>query len=222
MFLTVLNVKISLSIEDALNFRSIGRIADRVRNLEGLIEECNSLIRPVALYEYVGVEEVRLDGVRLRGNLMFTSSKLSEQFKCVEEIAAYIMTIGPYLERRVTELSSSRVLDSWILDNLGTCSLRLLSMVLEDRVESERGWRVSKFNPGSTPTWDLCQQGVLFDIFSRRRVEEEVGVMLTEKFVMVPRKSSSGIFAPTEVKYHNCQDCQKICEYRQAPYVEST
>jgi len=220
--LTVLNVKINLSMDDALNFGSIGRIAERVRNLESLIEECNSLIRPVALYKYVRVEEVKLEGVRLEGDLTFTSSKLSEQLKCVEEIAAYVMTIGPYLERRVTELSSSRVLDSWILDNLGTCSLRLLSRVLEEMVESEKGWRVSKFNPGSTPTWELSQQEVLFDIFSRRRVEEEIGVRLTEKFVMVPRKSSSGIFAPTEVGYHNCQDCRKICEYRQTPYVGST
>ncbi|MGQ9542548.1 MAG: vitamin B12 dependent-methionine synthase activation domain-containing protein [Candidatus Bathyarchaeia archaeon] len=220
--MTLLNVNLKLSREDVLNFKSIGRIADKVRNLDSLIEDCNSLIKPTLLYEYVKVEEVKFEGVLLRGNIMFISSKLSEQLKCVGEIAAYIITIGPDLERRVTELSSNRILDSWILDNLGTYSLRLLSKTLEDMIRMEKGWRVlSRFNPGSTPTWELCQQEALFKIFSKRRVEEEVGVRLTENFVMIPRKSSSGIIAHTESKYHNCQDCRKICEHRQAPYVEA-
>ena len=43
--------------------------------------------------------------------------------------------------------------------------------------------------------------------------------MLTDTFLMVPIKSVSGIFFPTEVSFESCQLCpRENCIGRRAPY----
>lgn len=212
------DMTLDFSTEEALNVGGLKRVADRIDNLSELMEECKTLIKPAVVYTYLKIDKV-LDGGILVKDSVLSSPKLAEQLKCASEIAPYIMTIGPNLEKRVTAYSPSRLLDSWVLDNLGTYSLRLLARHLEEKIRGEKGWRVSKFNPGSTPSWKLEQQDVLFSIFSREKVQEAIGVILTDKYVMVPRKSGSGIMAEAITAYHNCQECKKPCEYRQRPYT---
>jgi len=44
-------------------------------------------------------------------------------------------------------------------------------------------------------------------------------VILTESFLMMPRKSSSGIFFPTETPFFACQLCPREgCPARKAAY----
>ncbi len=75
-------------------------------------------------------------------------------------------------------------------------------------------------NPGSLEDWPITQQKQLFSIFGN--VEDLIGVKLTDSFLMIPRKSVSGIYFPTEVMFYSCQLCQrKNCEERQAPYDKS-
>ena len=212
------DMALNFSTEEALNVGGLKRVADRIDNLSQLVEECKTLIKPAVIYTYLKIEKVLDTGILVKDS-MLSSPKLAEQLKCASEIAPYIMTIGPDLEKRVTALSTSRLLDSWVLDNLGTYSLRLLSRHLEEKVRADKGWRVSRFNPGSTPSWELEQQDVLFGIFSREKVQKAIGVVLTDKFVMVPRKSGSGIMAEAIAAYHNCEECKKTCEYRQKPYT---
>ncbi len=57
----------------------------------------------------------------------------------------------------------------------------------------------------------------MFEVLSG--VESSLGVTLTEHLLMLPRKSVSGIFFPTEVTFYSCQLCpRKRCEGRKAPY----
>ena len=65
--------------------------------------------------------------------------------------------------------------------------------------------------------WPITQQKELFSLFGD--VEELIGVTLTESCLMVPLKSSSGIYFPTEVTFETCQLCpREVCESRRAPY----
>jgi len=216
------DVSLSLSVEEALTIGGLSRIADKIDNLGDLLDECVGLIRPAALYNYLKIERVIQEGVLVEDGKLLSSPRLAEELKCATEIAPYILTIGPDLERRVTETSHSRLLDSWILDNLGTYALRLLTRHLEERIKAEKGWEISRFSPGSTPSWELDQQEVIFSMFSKEKVQEAIGVCLTDQFVMIPKKSVSGIMGQTETVYHNCQECQKMCEYRQVPYREES
>jgi len=61
------------------------------------------------------------------------------------------------------------------------------------------------------------QQRELFTLLGDTR--GPVGVELTETCLMVPVKSVSGIFFPSETHYENCQLCpRETCPGRRAPY----
>jgi len=47
-------------------------------------------------------------------------------------------------------------------------------------------------------------------------------VRLTESLLMIPRKSASGIYFPTEVSFSSCQLCpRERCDNRKAGYDEA-
>ncbi len=72
-------------------------------------------------------------------------------------------------------------------------------------------------NPGSLPDWPLPQQLPLFQLLGD--VEGLIGVHLKESFLMVPTKTVSGIFFPTETRFESCQLCpREDCPGRRAPY----
>jgi len=72
-------------------------------------------------------------------------------------------------------------------------------------------------NPGSLEDWPLTQQKQLFTLF--RNIEKILGVKLTEQCYMIPRKSVSGVFFPTESKFYSCQICpRKRCDSRKSNY----
>jgi hypothetical protein len=216
------DVPLTFNIDEALAVGGMSRVSDKIRNLSALLEECTGLVRPAAAYAYVKIKEISDGEIFVEDGKMLSSRKLAEQLKCATEIAPFVTTIGPDLERRVTSIAQSRLLDSWVLDNLGTYALRLLNRHLEEKIAAEKDWKISKFNPGSTPSWELEQQEVLFSIFSKDKIRDALGVILNDKFVMMPRKSISGIMAQTVEEYHNCYECPKLCEYRQKPYAHVT
>lgn len=214
------NVSLDLSVEESLKIGQLGRIADKIDDMDKHLEECKRLIKPAALYTYTKIEKVSKDGILIEDNKFLKSTKLAEQLSCSKEIAPYIITIGPDLEKRVTSIAPDRILDSWILDNLGTYTLRTFGEHVQERIRKEKGWKISRFNPGSTPTWGLEEQQKIFSIFSKEAVQEKIGVDLTDTFMMIPRKSVSGVMGQAISDYHNCVECRLTCEYRQMPYKE--
>lgn len=72
---------------------------------------------------------------------------------------------------------------------------------------------------GAANVWPLTQQKPLFSLFGD--VEELIGVRLTDRCLMIPIKSVSGIFFPNADKFESCQLCQREqCQGRRAPYSE--
>ena len=79
--------------------------------------------------------------------------------------------------------------------------------------------QVSKMSPGSgaQDLWPIEEQKQLFSIFGN--VKDLIGVKLTDSFLMIPNKSVSGIYFPTEIRFESCQLCpREVCPGRQAPY----
>ena len=70
---------------------------------------------------------------------------------------------------------------------------------------------------GSADIWPITQQKELFSIFGN--VQDLIGVKLTDKYLMIPLKSISGIFFQTETTFVTCQLCpREACIRRRAPY----
>ena len=70
---------------------------------------------------------------------------------------------------------------------------------------------------GTTDVWPITQQKELFSIFGN--VEDLIGVRLTDKYLMIPIKSVSGILFQTETTFETCQLCpREACIGRRAKY----
>ena len=80
-----------------------------------------------------------------------------------------------------------------------------------------RPGKMSSMSPGSLQDWPITQQSELFRVLGD--VESEIGVRLTESYLMLPMKSVSGLCFPTETSFESCQLCPRDdCPGRAAPY----
>ncbi|MCW3976070.1 MAG: hypothetical protein NWE86_07510 [Candidatus Bathyarchaeota archaeon] len=154
----------------------------------------------------------------LEGGKILSSKLLAEKFKCTHEVAVYIVTIGSDLEKRVAELGVRDLYRSFILDNIGTYALRQVFEYMRKDFGPNNSERISKISPGVSTYWGIEQQKIIFDFLGKEKVRESVGVILNEHYVMVPKKSVSGVMGDTINLFHECQICEKNCEYRKAPF----
>jgi len=183
-----------------------------------LIETAHSVMRPRVIYEVSYVTDrnentVDIDGVR------FTSRVLRVNLDGIERVFPYVMTIGRELENTATSLGN--IVKQFYLETIGDIALDHVGEYLEDHLKRKYGLeKISEMNPGSLEDWPITQQKNLFSILGN--VEDLAGVKLTESLLMIPRKSVSGIYFPTEVTFYSCQLCaRKNCTQRQAPYDEN-
>ena len=192
----------------------MGNSAD-LRELVGIAE---SLIQAKALYEVSYINQRGKDTVEVNG-VTFTSRVLRVNLDKVERVFPFIITIGSALEDNAS--SSEDLLRQFYLETMGDMALRSSRQYMEEYLKRHFGLgQLSRMNPGSLKDWPVTQQKPLFSIFGN--VEDLIGVTLTESMLMIPRKSVSGIFFPTEVMFFNCQLCpRKVCPERKAPYEET-
>jgi len=212
------NITLQYDIEELMRFCHLDVFRDRIREVEAVIDESYRLIDPKAVYKTVKISEVKGNRLVLEGGSVFESELLAEKLKCTSEIAVYVATIGPALERRVTELGPKELSKSFIMDCIGTYVLRKVSDIIQKDFQPGGRERLSKFSPGDTVYWDIREQKVLFDLLDAKEVENVIGVRLNESYLMIPRKSVSGVIGDTKEQFQECQICKRRCEYRRAPF----
>ena len=180
-----------------------------------LVELANSLIHPKAIYEVSYIDHRNEDAVDI-GGVKFTSRILRVNLDKIGRVFPYIVTIGKELEGRIASFDD--LLRQYCLDQIGNIvvgsTIKYLETYLKRRYRIEQ---ISIMSPGSLKNWPITQQKQLFSIFGNP--EDLIGVRLTDSFLMIPKKSESGICFPTEVQFYSCQLCpREICEGRAAPY----
>ena len=205
-----------------LDLKSVlSRIKLRRKNqgAEKEIEEVIGLVRPVAkpkvVYDVCFIENKDEDSVEISG-VRFTSRLLRDNLDKVERVFPYIATCGTEVD--AIDIPSDEYMKSFYLDQIKEMILSSAAHYLEEHLtERYRLGQISEMEPGSLESWPISQQTQLFSIFGD--VENLIGVRLTDRFLMRPLKSQSGIFFPTEVKFGSCQLCpKKRCDNRKAPY----
>jgi len=212
------NIPLQYDVEELMRFCHLEVFRDRIKEVEAVIEESYRLIDPKAVYKTVKISEVKGNLLVLEGGSVFESKLLAEKLKCASEIAVYVATIGPALERRVTELGPKELSKSFMMDCIGIFALRQVTDIIQKDFQPIEGERLSKFSPGDTAYWDIRQQKALFDFLGAEEVQNATGVRLNESYTMIPRKSVSGVMGDTEEQFQECQICKRRCEYRRAPF----
>ena len=194
------------------------RIQDRgayVDRATRLARQAEVIARPRALYrvayiESDGADTVVIDGVTLTSRVLRVN--LGEAHRafpfvatCGRELKEWADAIDDMLERfwadAIMELALQAAIDAF----------------KEHLVANLQPGPTSTMNPGSLQDWPIEEQRPLFAILGN--VRDRVGVELTERFLMVPIKSVSGLCFPTEVRFESCQLCpREVCPGRRAPY----
>ncbi len=127
-----------------------------------------------------------------------------------------MLTIGKAMDEIID--ASGEMLEKYLLDEIANMALREARGRFEHHLRSAFALeKISCMAPGSLADWPIEQQRPLFGLLPG--VEAALGVRLTESFLMLPRKSISGIYFPSEATFFSCQLCpRERCDGRKARY----
>lgn len=175
------------------------------------------MVHPKAAYRVAYVE--RRDGSQVDlGDQSFESEVLAENLAEVHRVFAYVATCGADLG--ALHLSGFDPFASFWHATLKSMALASASRALREHIQATYDIEeYSSMNPGSgnVDVWPIEQQRQLFALFGD--TENLIGVRLTDSFLMVPDKTVSGIFFPSDVSYVNCHTCEReVCASRSAPF----
>ena len=212
------NIPIKLDLEAVLKrMHARSKNASAEKSIQELIQIVHPIARPKAVYEVSYIENKSEDSLDI-GGMKFTSRVLRINLDKVERVFPYVVTCGRELYD--IDIPSNELLKGYLLDQIRETILVSARKYLEDYlIEKYALGQLSRMSPGSgsTTVWPITQQKQLFSIFGN--VEEFIGVRLTTTMLMIPVKSVSGIFFPTEIKFETCQLCPRDrCIGRRAPY----
>ncbi len=185
-------------------------------------DEVKNLIRTVlpdiqakAVYRVCYIDEkqdhiVGIDGVR------FISRVLAKNLAAVERVFPFVVTIGSHYLRQMD--AQEDLVVKYYLDVIGNIALSSARKFLEQSLQTGYGLKGMSFmSPGSLTDWPLEEQRPLFALFGDG--ETPIGVSLNSSCLMIPAKSVSGIYFPTEVPFISCQLCDRTdCPGRKAAY----
>ena len=209
-------IPVSLDAEMVLKHLHLRKESKSIeKNVQELVEIVVPIARPKAVYEVSYVDNKHESSVDIHG-ITFTSRVLRVNLDEVQRAFPYVATCGRELEG--ITVPSEDFMRYYCLDAIKGMVMNTARNHLKTYLTKKFALgQVSSMAPGSLEDWPITQQRELFSIFGS--VEDLIGVKLTESFLMLPLKSVSGIYFPTQIRFESCQLCaREACSGRRAPY----
>ncbi len=185
---------------------------DEVKNL---IQTVLPDIQARAVYRVCYIDEKGGDIICIDG-VCFLSQVLAKNLVTVERVFPFVVTIGHHYMAQVD--TQEDLLVKYYLDVIANVALTTARKYLKKELQARYGLDgMSYMSPGSLPDWPLEEQRSLFALFGDGKTP--IGVSLNSRCLMIPAKSVSGIYFPTEVPFFSCQLCdRKDCPGRKVVY----
>ena len=192
--------------------------SEHAQVMRDMARSVKAIARPKALCGVAHVQSRSDDGVVLDG-VSFHSRVLAVNLQQAHRVFPYVATCGREVE--VWSAGISDVLYRYLAGAIKQVLLACAYQAVKDFIERHfQPGKTARMNPGSLPDWPTSQQQPLFQLAGDPK--SLIGVELTESFMMVPTKSVSGLFFPTETNFENCSLCpREACPGRRAPYDEN-
>jgi hypothetical protein len=208
------NIQISLDADAVKTRLRLKRDSD-LKALYDLVAAAQSWVAPRVLYKSCYIDEKLAEGVIADGRRL-NSRVLRKNLDKVERIFPFVITIGNKFTEKMDACSD--LLEKFYLDTIGNVALNQVRLALKNHLKAEYAVDKTAFMaPGSLPDWPIEEQKPLFELLGD--VPAAIGVKLTESFLMLPAKSVSGIYFPTETSFFSCQLCpRERCDSRKAKY----
>ena len=210
------NIQIKIDFEAVRRRLHLKRDSE-LKAVRNLVDTAQPLLETKVLYKVYYIEEKLEDGVKV-GGLLLSSEVLRKNLEKTERIFPFVVTIGNKFGERLD--SSTDLFEKFCLDTIGNVALNQIRMELNDYLKSTYAIAKTAFMaPGSLPNWPIEQQKPLFELLGD--VRASIGVELSESLLMLPAKSVSGIYFPTDTSFFSCQLCpRERCDSRKARYNE--
>jgi hypothetical protein len=225
----VRDISLNLKTREVLRRQGLGKGAKVRSEIEILIRQLLAslkkarLLEPVVAYEYYMVSSMNGSQISLEGDKAIHGPLLPAIFPEAKELAVLLCTIGPRLEKQVTDYSkSSKTMRGMILDGIGSTAVDMLALEVLRRLANEvssRGYEISSpVNPGM-PGFSLTEQWNLLGLVNA----DEIGVGLTASGVLVPRKSTSMVIGigPKMTRWTQAEVCAR-CSLRESCHYKVT
>jgi hypothetical protein len=221
------NISVKLDSSEVLRRQGLNRNGAVRPEIEQIVHsllatvESEELLSPAVSYEIFSDEEMDRRQRALSHSEQNDVRLLTALIPGAKEIVLAVCTIGPLLEKQVTDYShKGEALRALLLDGIGSAAVDSLAIEAGKIVEKElstRGYQLGRpVNPGM-PCLPLTEQGWLLELVHA----EDIGVSLTSIGLMVPRKSVSLVIGagPEMQKWSPkdiCAECSmnKACPYK--------
>lgn len=223
------DIKFNIDREEVLRYQGYSKKKVKkpnqniLRITEEEINQGYNLFKPQGIYSLIKIINFTSKGrINLEDELIFRFSKsVINQLKEASHLLVGVVTIGDFLEKKVSELfSQGEYPQALALDAVGTVAVEDFSREVRKLARQEvkeQGFKTSRhFSPGYGG-WEVSQQDIIFKSIPA----DNIGVRLTEGYMMLPQKSLSWvigvgkeIITPSE-EDNNCENCQsKCCNYK--------
>lgn len=216
--MTVLaDIPVELAFHQVLSDLHVPPDSEDAAAVAQLVENVRAVVNPKAVYGICYIEDRTANSVTISG-ITFTSRVLQVNLEKVHRVFPFVVTCGRELEH-IPGVDGDPLREYW-LNHLRILALRAASARVKEHIGSTyQPGKMSSMSPGSLQDWPITQQTQLFALLGD--VESAIGVTLTDSFLMLPMKSVSGMYFPTETSFYSCSLCpRKDCPGRSAPYDE--
>jgi cobalamin-dependent methionine synthase I len=193
-----------------------------VRQLLATVEK-RRLLEPAVAYEIYAVTDTTQRQLSLDSGLADHDPFLRSLLSGAKEMAIAVCTIGPGLEKQVTEYTNQgEPLRGMLLDGIGSAAVDSLAEEFRGFVANEassRGYEAGgPINPGM-PGLPITAQWRLLELVPA----QEIGVSLTSSGMMIPRKSVSMVMGigPQMAKWSRAEVCAR-CSLRETCHYKLT
>ena len=215
---STVHVRKSLNITlDPAHVAEILRVPEDVMDeFMDIFNECAQVADPKYIFTQ---RAVRQEGdVTYVGESRFDSHIMAVNMQDVTVAWPYICTCG----RELYDLAQSKddPLERYWVDQISEQYLHHAGALANAEIKAFSGKEtLYSMNPGSPKEFHISNQRPLFDIFGD--TEALCGAGLTPTFLILPYKSSSGIYYESDESFNSCAIChQENCPNRRAPFDE--
>lgn len=163
------------------------------------------------VYESFEIDSIEGETIRLKNGITLESKIMTEVFGRSFELVFLVVTVYGYDELDAVE---DNMFMKLFLDNWGTafieCANRWVEHTIAKELEEKGIYCTHSFSPGQNDI-PMEMQAQIFQALH----PEEIGVTLSKKYMMHPKKSVSGIFGlQTEELENRIRPCD-LCERRE-------